>query len=148
MQLTMRAEVKQLLDAISEVFKSIHQRSYHKIKTAHLYPGQPRLLSLILANEGIPQKDLSEKNFVKPATITGMLNKLEEKNYVYRVPDTVDKRIMRIYLTPEGRQLAEDSERFMVTMVEQLFEGFSEEELTTFVKLAEKMRNNLPKHKN
>jgi DNA-binding MarR family transcriptional regulator len=36
----------------------------------------------------------------------------------------------------------------MVTMVEQLFEGFSEEELNTFVKLAEKLRNNLPQHKN
>ena len=142
----MKAEVKQLIDAISEVFKSIHQRSYHKLKSAHMYPGQPKLLSLISANEGIQQKDLSEKSFVKPATITGMLNKLEANKYVYRVPDEVDKRIMRVYLTPEGRQFAAESEIFMASMMEQLFEGFSDEELQTFVKLAEKMRNNLHYH--
>jgi DNA-binding MarR family transcriptional regulator len=142
----MRAEVKQLLDAISEVFKSIHQRSYHKLKSANMYPGQPKILSLILANEGIPQKELSEKSFVKPASITGMLNKLEANKYVYRIPDAVDKRIMRVYLTPEGRQFAAESEVFMASMMEQLFEGFSDEELQTFVKLAEKMRRNMRYH--
>ncbi|MDF2941467.1 MAG: MarR family transcriptional regulator [Herbinix sp.] len=142
----MRAEVKQLLDAISEVFKSIHQRSYHKLKSANMYPGQPKILSLILANEGIPQKELSEKSFVKPASITGMLNKLEANKYVYRIPDAVDKRIMRVYLTPQGRQFAAESEIFMATMMEQLFEGFSDEELQTFVKLAEKMRRNMRYH--
>jgi DNA-binding MarR family transcriptional regulator len=142
----MKAEVKQLLDAFSEVFKSIHQRSYHKIKDAHMYPGQPKLLSLIMANEGIPQKQLSEKNCVKPATITGMLNKLEANKYVYRVPDEVDKRIMRVYLTPEGRQFAEDSEKFMNSMMDQLFYGFSDEELKTLVILTEKMRSNFHYH--
>ncbi len=139
----MKTEVKQLVDAFSEVFKAIHQRSYHKMGDKHMYPGQPKLLALIKDHEGITQKELSEKNCVTPATITGMLNKLEANKYVIRVPDEADKRIMRVYLTPEGRHLAEQGKKFMMAMTEQLFIGFSEEELQTFVMLVEKMRSNL-----
>jgi DNA-binding MarR family transcriptional regulator len=142
----MRDEVRELIEILAEVFRTIHQRSYHKMDNKNLYPGQPKLLSLIKAHEGITQKELSQMNFVKPATITGMLSKLEANHYVYRMPDEVDKRIMRVYLTPEGRRLAEKGELFMVSMIDKLFDGFDEEELRTFLSLTRKLRNNL--HKN
>ncbi len=139
----MRDEVTQLMESIKDVFRSLHTSTYHKSEKHHLYPGQPKLLVLIKNNEGIRQKDLSCRNGVKPATITGMLNKLEAKHYVYRVPDETDKRSMRVYLTPEGRRLADYSERFMEDLIEQLFVGFSDEELKTLKLLTDKMRDNL-----
>lgn len=139
----MRAEVKELVETLTEVFKSIHQRSYHKMENKNLYPGQPRLLSLIKKCEGITQKDLSKYTFVTPATITGMLNKLEANHYVYRIPDGIDKRIMRVYLTPEGRELADSGEKFMAAMTEQIFDGFNDEELHTFLTLSNKLKSNL-----
>ena len=139
----MKDEVRQLIVAFSDIMKLIHLRSYHKLEDKNVYPGQPRLLSLIKAHEGITQKELSDKNCVKPATITGMLNKLEANHFVYRLPDEADKRIMRVYLTPEGRKFAEHSDLFMKQMVEQLFQGFTEEELHTMLQLMEKARNNI-----
>lgn len=139
----MKVEVKQILGTFSEVMKHLHQQTYHKVGDRHIYPGQPKLLSLIRANEGITQKELSSKNCVKPATITGMLSKLEAQHLVYRVPDESDKRIMRVYLTPEGRHFAEHSDHLIEKMTDQLFQGFTEEELLTLLKLAEKARSNL-----
>lgn len=86
---------------------------------------------------------MSEKHCVKPATITGMLNKLEANHYVYRVPDDDDKRIMRVYLTPEGRALAGQGEAFMIGLTDRLFDGFTEEELKTLLRLVQKIKNNL-----
>lgn len=139
----MRAEVTELTDTLSQVFKSIHHRSYYKMENKNLYPGQPKLLVLIKKHEGITQKELSKINCVTPATITGMLNKLEANHYVYRVPDETDKRIMRVYLTPEGRSLAETGERFMKSMIDQIFDGFSDEELHFLLELAKKLKDNL-----
>jgi DNA-binding MarR family transcriptional regulator len=140
----MKAELKELLGNITEVTKYIHQSSYHhNMKDKNLYPGQPKLLSLIKANEGITQKELSEKNCVTPATITGMLNKLEANQYVYRVPDETDKRMLHVYLTPDGRDLAEHAEKYMASLVEQLFAGFSDEELQTLSALSLKLKNNV-----
>lgn len=139
----MRAEVRELVENLSEVFKSIHHRSYHKMENKNLYPGQAKVLSLIKAHEGITQKDLSKMTFVTPASITGMLTKLEANHYLYRVPDQEDKRIMRVYLTPEGHKLADKGELFMMNMIDHAFEGFNDEELHTFLTLTQKLRNNL-----
>ncbi|MBB2182094.1 MarR family transcriptional regulator [Lachnospiraceae bacterium MD1] len=139
----MEPSVKQLIESLSQVYKTIHQKSYQKMNNMNFYPGQPKLLSLIKHHEGITQKDLSEKTHVTAATITGMLNKLEANHYVYRVPDSTDKRVMRVYLTPEGKHFAEHAERFLISMFEQLFTGFSDEELQTFNHLLEKMKSNL-----
>ena len=123
--------------------KAIHQHSYQKLEKTKLYPGQPQLLLHIKDNEGITQKALSEKHCVKPATITGMLNKLEANHYVYRVPDEEDKRIMRVYLTSEGRLQAETGEKFMEEMTTKLFDGLTKEELKTLLHLTQKIRNNI-----
>lgn len=139
----MNTEMKQLLEAFFELFKIIHQQSYQDLDKTKLYPGQPKFLALIKSNEGQTQKELAEKHFVKPATITGMINKLETNQCVYRVPDELDKRIMRVYLTPKGRNLAEQSEKYMVVLSEKLFEDFTEEELNTYLRLTNKMKKNL-----
>jgi len=141
-------EIKQLLEAFSGVFKSVHQCSYHNMETMKLYPGQPKFLALIRANEGVTQKELAEKHGVKPATITGMLSKLEANHYVYRVPDENDKRVMRVFLTPEGRHMAKEGEKFMIKLTEKMFHDFTAEELQTYQRLMEKIKNNLQSDRN
>jgi len=143
----MNVEMKQLISVFSEVFKAIHQLSYQDLAAKNLYPGQPQLLNLISTDEGITQKELSKKNCVTPSTITGMLNKLEANGYVYRMPDEADKRIMRVYLTPHGREHAEDGKKFMISLTEQLFQGFSEDELQVYIRLTEKIRSNINRNK-
>jgi DNA-binding MarR family transcriptional regulator len=138
-------ELKQLVESFHEFMKALHQKSYHKLKDKKIYPGQPKLLSVIKANEGIPQKELSKKMCVKPATITGMLVKLEANHYVYRRVDEADKRIMRVYLTSEGHQFADEAETFLKELTEQLFTDFSDEELRTMHHLIGKMIDNLKK---
>ncbi len=139
----MRDELKEVMKILSEAMKFIHLRSYHTMKNHQMYPGQPKLLSLIKTNEGITQKELAGKNIVTPATITGMLSKLEANHLVYRVPDEADKRILRVYLTPEGRKLADHSDKFIASLVEQLFQGFTDEELHTLLILSQKMQRNI-----
>lgn len=72
-----------------------------------------------------------------------MLNKLEANHYVYRIPDEGDKRMMRVYLTPEGKELAKEGEGFMEEMTGKLFDGLSEEELKTLLQLIQKIKNNI-----
>ena len=139
----MRTELKELVDTLSAVIKSIHQRSYHKLEDKNLYPGQPKILTLIRNHDGITQKELSKLSFVTPATITGMLNKLEANHYVYRVPDETDKRVLRVYLTPEGYDFSMKCEKYMVNMIKQVFDCLDDEELNTYLELTKKVRDNL-----
>jgi DNA-binding MarR family transcriptional regulator len=142
-----REEIRQMVEAYMGVGKLIHMRSYHNLESLKLYPGQPKFLAIIKENEGVTQKELAQIHNVKPATITGMLSKLEANHYVYRVPDESDKRILRVYLTPEGRRMAEQSQKFIVNLTETMFRGFSKEELQAFLKLTEKITKNLQSDK-
>jgi DNA-binding MarR family transcriptional regulator len=139
----MKPELVELLQSLAEIIKFIHLRSYHTLNDMQIYPGQPKLIMLIKENEGITQRELAEKNFVTPSTITGMLSKLEVKNYIYRVPDTIDKRIMRVYLTPEGQTFAIHANEFINSMIEQIFDGIDDEELETLQRLSQKLKNNI-----
>jgi DNA-binding MarR family transcriptional regulator len=40
-----------------------------------------------------------------PGALTRLLDKLEQRNYIRRVPDPADRRALRIELTPSGRTL-------------------------------------------
>ena len=139
----MKEKIRELMGTLSDIMKLAHQRTFHKLENKSIYPGQPRLLMLIMENEGITQKELSKKNHVRPATITGMLKKLEANDYVYRMPDDTDKRIMRVYLTPLGRKFALYSRQYIHNMMELTFNGFSEEELNTLAGFLNKMKSNL-----
>ena len=141
----MLEEVRQITKNFGEIAKSFHLLSYHKSINQNLHPGQPKLLAMIKNNEGVTQKELATKICVKPSTITGMLNTLESNHYVYRQVDDTDKRVMRVYLTPEGQDVAAQSQLLMKQLSEQLFEGFSQEELQSLLSLSNKMIDNLRK---
>jgi len=72
-----------------------------------------------------------------------MLSKLEANHYVRRAPDEEDKRIMRVYLTPEGRCMAEQGEAFMKGLTNRLFDGFTDEELKSMHHMVLRIKNNL-----
>ena len=108
-----------------------------------LYPGQPKFLLLIKENEGMTQKELAQKHCVKPATVTGMIAKLEANGFIYRVPDEADKRILRVYLTPKGRKHADFAKEHMIAMSKKMFQNFTEEDIKNLLQLTKKMKKNL-----
>ena len=141
----MLEEVRQITRNFGEIAKSFHLLAFHKSINQNLHPGQPKLLAIIKNKEGISQKELATTICVKPSTITGMLNTLESNQYVYRKVDETDKRVMRVYLTPKGKELATQSQLLMKQHSEQLFEDFSPEELHSLLTLSNKMIDNLRK---
>jgi threonine-phosphate decarboxylase len=138
-----QTDLKSLIEVFSRIAKSIHQLSYSNQGNQKMYPGQRRLLCLLKEHEGLTQIELAKMHFVKPSTITGMLTKLEANHFVYRVPDKTDKRNMRVYLTPEGKDLAKRGEAFMTALAQRMFDNFSNEDLQTYLTLTKKISDNL-----
>ena len=58
-----------------------------------------------LEEEGCPAGRLAERAGVTPATVTGMLDILEEQGVVTRERSASDRRVVIARLTPEGRRL-------------------------------------------
>ena len=71
----------------------------------------PQLATLrILLHDGaMPASQIAKKIMVNSSTLTGVIDRLEQKGLVSRARNDRDRRIIRIELTDWGRALAENA---------------------------------------
>jgi len=69
---------------------------------------QPQLSCLLVLSEygPLPLSKLANYILVKPSTVTGIVDRLEEKDLVRRVRSLADRRVITIELTKKGETLA------------------------------------------
>lgn len=68
-----------------------------------LTAGQPKVLDYLGLHDGSIQKAIAAGCLIEPATLTGLLNRMEEKGLITRRAAENDRRICRIHLTETGR---------------------------------------------
>jgi len=102
------------------------------------------ILSVLLINNGIVQKALSEQCCKSDSNITRILNVMENKELIERKKG-MDARSRSIFLTQKGRLLYQRLAPLAAAYNSQLFEGFSEEEIIIYRGLLMRMRENLMK---
>ncbi len=125
---------------------SAHQKSCAaEFRKLELSPGQPKVLSRLRYQEGYLQKDLAALCNVEPATMVVLLANMEKKGLIRKEVDHVSggKRAFRIYLTEEGRRLAELVDEQVKEVEVKSFRGFSEEERTQLLALLDRLAENL-----
>jgi MarR family transcriptional regulator, organic hydroperoxide resistance regulator len=69
------------------------------------------LVLLSIDKEGTPSTQLGPKMGMEPTSLSRTLKMMEEEQLIKRVPDTVDKRVVYVFLTPKGvahRRIARD----------------------------------------
>ncbi len=54
------------------------------------------------------QQQLADSTYKNKASITRLVDGLEKRNLVERIPDTIDRRHKRIYLTSKGKKLQKE----------------------------------------
>ena len=65
--------------------------------------GEVIALALLSRNEGVSQRELGDILHLSPPRVSMILDSLERSGAVLRRPDDTDRRLTRIFLTPEGR---------------------------------------------
>lgn len=71
----------------------------------------PQLVCLlaIMEEETTTAKNLAGRIHLSPSTVVGILDRLEKKDLVRRLRDTVDRRVVNILLTERGRKLVKNA---------------------------------------
>lgn len=69
------------------------------------------LVLLSIDKEGTPSTQLGPKMGMEPTSLSRTLKMMEEEQLIKRIPDTIDKRVVYVFLTPKGlahRRIARD----------------------------------------
>ncbi len=78
------------------------------------------LVLLVLWNgDNIPVNELGKRLYLDSGTLTPMLKKLEMKNLIKRIRDTIDGRNVLVQLTDEGREMREQAKDIPKTILDE-----------------------------
>ena len=79
--------------------------------------------------------ELAEASQQVSATMTGIIDRLAERGLAVRQPDPVDRRALRVSLTPEGLELLVQLEHLGQARLARVLVGFSIEERKQIIDL-------------
>ena len=82
-------------------------------------------LLAIAEGEALTQREVAERCYVTPATVTGVVDTLERDGLVARERSTEDRRLVRVRLTPEGRERLARTKREAARAMGEVFGDLS-----------------------
>ena len=99
-------EISEVMQSLRRIFKAIQDYSHEVSEKFGITGPQLWALKTISQNERLSLSDLGKRMYLHPSTITGVIDRLERKRYVTRIRDQVDRRVIYVQLTAEGKRLA------------------------------------------
>lgn len=105
--------------------------------------GQPKVLDYLKYNNGASQKDIAKACFIEPASLTSILNGMEQKGLIERRMLNGNRRSYYIYLTDIGKQRQEQVHQTFSMLDDKAFNNISTEEKEAFLITFKKIYNNL-----
>ncbi|MDH6267199.1 DNA-binding MarR family transcriptional regulator [Rhizobium sp. SG_E_25_P2] len=96
---------------------------------AHLDIKPPHLdiMLNLYRREGISQQELARKLLVGRSNMSMLLPQLEKRGLIERRGDSQDKRVLRLFLTDEGKSITEQAMDIQTSLIDIVMAGASEE---------------------
>lgn len=88
---------------------------------------------------GIKVSELAKRMEVTMPAVSKMLSLVEEKNYIERITDRSDRRVVYINLTDNGKNIIETASEKMEEMTNRVLGAMGEEDTETLVRLLNKL---------
>ncbi|MFK8010147.1 MAG: MarR family winged helix-turn-helix transcriptional regulator [Saprospiraceae bacterium] len=103
------------------------------------------LIAHLYHEDGINQKDLAFITDRNKGSLARLVNTVEKKNLVARIPSTEDKRVNQIYLTKQGRCVFEKLKPVLDECEAKVKKGLTQKEVKAMIAVLEKIQNNISK---
>ncbi len=135
----LRAILPENLARLKENLEALHPASGSRRTVG--YAGLFYQVCVILSRQQDPltMGELSEMLAVPLSTATRLVDWLVESSYAERLSDLEDRRIVRVRLTPTGRDLYQAINEFLKQRVEQVLGRFTDEERKNLIVLLRKL---------
>lgn len=103
--MTKATTVAEIINNIRRVFQVFNYYSKKAKRETGLTGPQLWAIKMIAENAPVKVSDLARLMFVQPATVVGILDRLERKGLAARTRSLKDRRVVTIELTPAGKDL-------------------------------------------
>lgn len=132
-----------LISKIHQISSRIFTKFLKNNRLEEINTAQGRILFPLWRKDGISIAELTRETALSKSTLTAMLDRLEEAEYLKRVPSKSDRRKIMIYLTEEGDMLQEKYIDVSKEMTDLFYKGFKHSEIEEFEQYLERILANL-----
>jgi DNA-binding MarR family transcriptional regulator len=130
----------ELLAQLSQTYRNLSKAFMDQIA---MHSAQAKALCKLFVQDGMTQSEIAQQLSVQGATVTDMLQRMEEAGLVSRQRDSTDNRLVRVYLTDAGRE----KERFIteqfMKLEQAIFADFYESERGVLRQFLNRMLRNM-----
>ena len=135
-----------LMTKIRKLSEQVFAKILRDFNVNELTPAQGRVMFPLWQKDDISFQELKKKVLLSKATLSYMLDKLEEAGHIERVQDLNDKRTIKIKLVEKNTILQEKFSQVSNEMKDIFYRGFSEEEIDEFENYLGRLFENLTKY--
>ena len=130
----------ELLAQVSQAYRALSDDFMDRID---MHRAQATLLCRLYVNNGMTQSEIADQLSVQGATVTNILQRMEEAGLVTRQRDMDDNRLVRVYLTDSGREKERAITEQFLHLERAVFEGISEPDRARLHRLLGQMLHNM-----
>lgn len=130
-----------LLRALSASYQAFTAVSNQHVRTAGLTNAQSDVLATLGQGGAMTCNELGQATLITKGTLTGVLDRLEQKDLIRRAPNEDDNRSFKVLLTEQGQTLFQRVFQEHLEYLKPVFDGYSVrqiEEMTESLRALEK----------
>jgi DNA-binding MarR family transcriptional regulator len=130
----------QLLLQFGQIYRGLAETYLDKVD---IHRGQASLICCLTDKDSLTQSEIAEALSVQGATVTNMLQRMEESGLVIRSRDKSDNRLVRVSLTDLGRAKQAAIHQRFEELEAVVFAGMSEENRALLRQLLHQLLDNM-----
>jgi MarR family transcriptional regulator, organic hydroperoxide resistance regulator len=134
------ADIEKELRYISSIVK---QKGREILNNYTITPPQFVALQWLLEDGDMTIGELSNKMYLACSTTTDLVDRMEKNNLVMRVKDENDRRVVRIHLLDEGKNIIDDVIKKRQNYLKEVLSDFSEDEVLSLQSSLKKLHREM-----
>ena len=126
--------VSKIIDLTRNFNKSMRHKFYHSMHDSGFTLPQLSVISILEKHGEQKVSELSLKMGLSDSTVSGILDRLEQKDIIKRERTKDDRRVVKISLTGKSQKFCKDFRRKKEKYFTQLLKNLSEQEIKDIIK--------------
>lgn len=124
---------------LTKAQQTVYQYFKGRLADFDVTPVQYGVLQCLWQEDGLTPGQIAASLCLDGSTITGVLDRMENKGLVKRTPDPSDRRALRVILTEQGTRLREPVQRVIEEANRCILDRLSKEEQEQFITYLERI---------
>jgi len=131
---------------LAECMQGFERVSGDAVRHNGLTHAQFDIIATLGNTTGMSYKELGERTLITKGTLTGVIERLEQKGLVLRERNCADKRSFFVRLTPSGEQVFCDVFPKVIAHGKELFNAYSDAEFDALEAALAQLRSRIAAH--